>query len=88
MPEQTNPIKRLYDAIDKAISYGNNVYVVEHLDGLSDPAEVVWSMAMGINLESTEYELELLNSLTEIMWWTPQLGQRRGQVKRDSRWKV
>ena len=20
--------------------------------------------------------------------WTPQLGQRRGQVKRDSRWKV
>ena len=67
MPEQTNPIKRLYDAIDKAISYGNNVYVVEHLDGLSDPAEVVWSMAMGINLESTEYELELLNSLTEII---------------------
>ena len=22
------------------------------------------------------------------MGWTPQLGQRRGQVKRDSRWKV
>ena len=23
-----------------------------------------------------------------MMGWTPQLGQRRGQVKRDSRWKV
>ena len=23
-----------------------------------------------------------------MVGWTPQLGQRRGQVKRDSRWKV
>ena len=26
--------------------------------------------------------------LVILVWWTPQLGQRRGQVKRDSRWKV
>ena len=27
-------------------------------------------------------------SMASKLWWTPQLGQRRGQVKRDSRWKV
>ena len=31
---------------------------------------------------------ELINRLKSTMGWTPQLGQRRGQVKRDSRWKV
>ena len=25
---------------------------------------------------------------SKVVGWTPQLGQRRGQVKRDSRWKV
>ena len=39
---------------------------------------------------STETVTITMNTLygSRFVWWTPQLGQRRGQVKRDSRWKV
>ena len=33
-------------------------------------------------------EVERIVGLRHSVGWTPQLGQRRGQVKRDSRWKV
>ena len=29
-----------------------------------------------------------IDAYIDNVGWTPQLGQRRGQVKRDSRWKV
>ena len=37
----------------------------------------------------SSFELRIVVTVQmETVWWTPQLGQRRGQVKRDSRWKV
>ena len=43
---------------------------------------------IGKTKNSLPNRMSQLNNTSIPVGWTPQLGQRRGQVKRDSRWKV
>ena len=64
--------------------------VAEHVDSFSS-SELSLMVTMQSETESVLVDWFSENAeVLELcgMGWTPQLGQRRGQVKRDSRWKV
>ena len=65
-----------------------------HHDEYAERARINQIRMLGSDDRITS-ESEMLESIPQLMvdrvyivGWTPQLGQRRGQVKRDSRWKV
>ena len=69
------------------ISHGESFYLdIESVDYISLHETIVNLLQQfRTDLENAAAQQKFRN---DRMWWTPQLGQRRGQVKRDSRWKV
>ena len=67
---------------------------------ISNASRMGWALGSMLTMENQQsifrrwdelgaLKCNVWNEIVHIrMWWTPQLGQRRGQVKRDSRWKV
>ena len=59
-------------------------------DSFFDYMFALWFTSKDLNLATfiLEQDQSLFMRSQVNLGWTPQLGQRRGQVKRDSRWKV
>ena len=54
----------------------------------AEPSQLLCRLRRKEGCMSNVWQVQEAKARFSEMGWTPQLGQRRGQVKRDSRWKV
>ena len=92
MTHERNAFGELVTDYAEAFQYSKSFLNVFKGKGLESKSKLV-NMAnsqpsVGSAFRGVTDSLKLRHSSERSMGWTPQLGQRRGQVKRDSRWKV